>query len=148
MMPLHTILASKVGAKLATGAVVFVAAETTTYALTPENYVTMATLMVAAMSALGTFGTVVLGIKNRNKLQDIHISMNGRLQQLLDTKDAKNKISEVAAKAEGVIQGRDDVHAEQAAKSSADTLSKAMDKLSPADKAAVEIPARDAGAGK
>ena len=130
------ILASKVAAKIATGAVVLVAAEAATYTFTPENYVTFATLLVAAMSALGTFGTVFLGVKNRNKLQDIHISMDGRLQELLDAKDAKSRVSEVAAKAEGVIQGRDDVHAEQAAKSSADTLSKAMDKLDKADKPA------------
>lgn len=148
MITPHAILASKLGAKLATGAVIFVAAEAATYEFTPADWVQFATLGVAGMSALGTLGAVMLGFKNRNKLQDIHIAIDGRLQQLLDTKDAKNKISEVAAKAEGVIQGRDDVHAEQAAKSSADTLNKAMDKLDTAEKAAVAAPVPNTGAVK
>ena len=137
MISPHAILVGKVVAK---GTVAFAVAEVATYEFTPENWVTFATLMVAGVAAMGTLGTVILGFKNRNKLQDIHISMDGRLQELLDAKDAKSRISEVAAKAEGVIQGRDDVHAEQAAQSSAATLSKAMDTIHPADKTALAVP--------
>ena len=126
MISPHAIFISKVAAK---GAVAFAVAEVATYEFTPENWVTFATLMVAACAALGTLGTVILGFKNRNKLQDIHISMDGRLQQLLDAKDTEKALSNTEAKAEGVIQGRDDAHAEQTAKTSADTLSKAIDRL-------------------
>jgi predicted DNA-binding protein with PD1-like motif len=102
--------AAVIGKIVLKGAMIFVAAEAVAYEITPEKFIGLATLAVSAVTAVGILLTAILGFMNRNKLNEIHISMNGKLEQLVA---AKGQVS----KAEGVMIGRDQVTSEVAAAS-------------------------------
>ena len=61
-----------------------------------------ATLIFAAATLITAIGALAMGIKNSNKLNDVHISLDGRLSELLQSHGAEMK-------AEGVQQERDRV---------------------------------------
>jgi hypothetical protein len=58
------------------------------------------------ISALAALGAVVMGLVNSRKIQNVHVSINSRMDQLLQARGD-------ASKAEGVEQGRSDARAQE-----------------------------------
>jgi len=60
----------------------------------------LAALIVSVATLVTAVGAVVIGIINSNRINDVHISINSRMDELLKT-------SNVAAHAAGVKEERD-----------------------------------------
>lgn len=63
-------------------------------------------LIMAVPTTLLGIGTLVLGFMNRNKLNKIDISVDGKLSQLMDT---QQKLSHAEGRREGVDASKDDL---------------------------------------
>jgi hypothetical protein len=61
------------------------------------------------ITALASVGAVAVSLWNLLKIQELHIIVNSRLTELI-------AVSAHAARANGIAQGRQDVHDEQQAK--------------------------------
>ena len=60
----------------------------------------IANLVVAIATLVSAIGAVALGIINRKKISDVHISIDGRMDELL-------RLNKASSHAEGVIEGRE-----------------------------------------
>jgi len=47
------------------------------------DIVAILTLVIAGIAALGVFGSMLLGFFNRKSIQEIHVAINSRMDELL-----------------------------------------------------------------
>jgi uncharacterized membrane protein len=68
-------------------------------------------LFTQAVTLIGTIASIMATIHNRNAIQEVHLSINSRMDQLL-----------IASRAEGRVAERDDAAAKIVEQKNGDTL--------------------------